>query len=53
VPQIALTWLAKHYGLISEDNLDRRGRGLRHWGASDYRPSIDGLRDEDRGESGG
>jgi hypothetical protein len=44
VLQIALTRLAKHYGLIAEESLLRRGRGLRHWGAADYRPSLDGER---------
>jgi hypothetical protein len=39
-----LTRLAKHYGLIAEESLLRRGRGLRHWGAAGYRPSLDGER---------
>jgi hypothetical protein len=43
VLQIALTRLAKHYGLIAEDG-PRRGRGLRHWGEADYRPSLDRWR---------
>lgn len=43
VLQIALTRLAKHYGLINDGKLDRRTRGVRHWGVSDYRPSIDGC----------
>ncbi|ODA66870.1 hypothetical protein A7A08_02167 [Methyloligella halotolerans] len=39
VLQIALTRLARHYGLISND---RRGTGrLRHWGEADYRPTIE------------
>jgi Domain of unknown function (DUF6456) len=51
VLQIALTRLAKHYGLIAEGRLQRRGRGLRHWGASDYRPSLDGeSRDESQAD---
>jgi hypothetical protein len=44
VLQSALTRLAKHYGLIAEESLLRRGRGLRHWGAAGYRPSLDGER---------
>lgn len=46
VLQIALTRLAKHYGLISENN-ERRGRGMRHWGEDNYRPTIDGCRNGD------
>lgn len=41
VLQIALTRLARYYGLVSDGqlaaNLKRR---LQHWGADDYRPSI-------------
>ncbi|XSG81230.1 MAG: DUF6456 domain-containing protein [Methyloligella sp. ZOD6] len=39
VLQIALTRLARHYGLVSDGN--RTGRRLRHWGTEDYRPSLD------------
>jgi hypothetical protein len=46
VLQIALTRLAKHYGLIAERRFLRRG--LRHWGDTDYRPRIDGVPDENR-----
>ena len=49
VLQIALTRLAKHYGLIT-DAKAQRGRGLRHWGEAGYRPRIDGGRD---GEASG
>jgi hypothetical protein len=42
VLQIALTRLARHYGLIGDDRQTRRKRrGLRHWGSADYRPSLD------------
>lgn len=41
VLQVALTRLAKHYGLIAEEPV-RRGRALRHWSDADYRPRIDG-----------
>lgn len=45
VLQIALTRLARHYGLIGEDEKQARGRsGLRHWGSEDYRPSLDAWR---------
>jgi hypothetical protein len=46
--QMALTSLARHYGLIS-DSEGGAGvrRRLQHWGASDYRPSVeDGGRQE-------
>lgn len=54
VLQIALTRLAKHYGLIAEDRATRRGRGLRHWGEADYRPTLDGWKQEESrdGEEG-
>ena len=42
VLQIALTRLARHYGLIGDDRKVRRERrGLRHWGSDDYRPTLD------------
>ena len=42
VLQIALTRLARHYGLISDDRKVRRERrSLRHWGSADYRPTLD------------
>ncbi len=41
VLQIALTRLARHYGLIgTEERADRPGRRLRHWGSEDYRPTL-------------
>jgi hypothetical protein len=41
--QIALTRLARHYGLVSDRQLNERiGRRLRHWGTQDYRPSLSG-----------
>ncbi len=52
VLQIALTRLAKHYGLISEDR-EGRGRTMRHWGEADYRPSLDGWREEEGSLGGG
>ena len=51
VLQIALTRLARHYGLIGDDRQTRRGRrGLRHWGSADYRPTLDGW-SKDNGAS--
>jgi hypothetical protein len=44
VLQIALTRLARHYGLISSDSRPAPKRGLRHWGAPDYRPTLDAWR---------
>jgi len=41
VLQIALTSLARHYGLISDAQPSRATSRMRHWGTSDYRPSID------------
>jgi hypothetical protein len=48
VLQIALTRLARHYGLLG-DGLGGRGKGrkLRHWGSEDYRPTLDAWRAED------
>ena len=44
VLQMALSALARHYGLSSVQNPARRNT-LTHWGAEDYRPEIDGLED--------
>lgn len=42
--QIALTRLARHYGLISDRQLSAPIRQrMQHWGAADYRPSFDGV----------
>lgn len=42
VLQIALTRLARHYGLIAAGDRDQRAsRKLRHWGSDDYRPTLD------------
>jgi hypothetical protein len=41
VLQIALTRLARHYGLVSDSELTARvKRKLVHWGVEDYRPKI-------------
>jgi hypothetical protein len=42
VLQIALTRLARHYRLVSDDQLLARGlrRKLLHWGGDGYRPSL-------------
>ena len=51
VLQIALTRLARHYGLSETQKPARRG--LRHWGSEDYRPTLDAWRSGGRsiGES--
>jgi hypothetical protein len=41
VLQLALTRLARHYGLIAPEPAPT---GLRHWGSDDYRPNIDAWR---------
>jgi hypothetical protein len=46
VLQIALTRLARHYGLIADGTQRPARRGLRHWGSEDYRPTIDAWRSE-------
>jgi len=46
VLQLALTRLARHYGLLRSD-ADGRGRAaVRHWGADGYRPSFEVAPDE-------
>lgn len=44
VLQIALTRLARHYGLLRDENMRRSG-GIRHWGSEDYRPTLDAWLD--------
>ncbi len=46
VLQIALTRLARHYGLIGDGAQRPARRSLRHWGSEDYRPTIDAWRKE-------
>jgi hypothetical protein len=47
VLQIALTMLARHYGLIREEGRRPAGsRRLRHWGSEDYRPTLDAWREK-------
>lgn len=41
VLQLALTRLARHYGLDVPDETCRRRKGIRHWGSEDYRPTLD------------
>jgi hypothetical protein len=43
VLQLALTRLARHYGLIAQAPPDAPAR-LRHWGSDDYRPDLDAWR---------
>ena len=47
VLQIALTRLARHYGLIGNEERRAPRRGLRHWGAPDYRPTLDAWQKND------
>jgi hypothetical protein len=44
VLQIALTRLARHYGLIADVSAKSARRRLRHWGSADYRPTLDAWR---------
>ena len=50
VLQIALTRLARHYGLIGSETQKPARRGLRHWGSEDYRPTLDAWRSGGRAE---
>lgn len=44
VLQMALTRLARHYGLLPPETPAAMPRGdIRRWGAADYRPTIDGA----------
>jgi hypothetical protein len=43
VLQLALTRLARHYGLLAPQPRSGTQR-LRHWGSEDYRPDIDAWR---------
>ena len=40
VLQIALTQLARHYGLLRAEPASRRAAPIRHWGIDDYRPRV-------------
>jgi hypothetical protein len=40
VLQIALTQLARHYGMVRAEPDARRPAFIRHWGADDYRPQV-------------
>ena len=46
VLQIALTRLARHYGLIRDEGARPGSRRLRHWGSKDFRPTLDAWREE-------
>lgn len=40
VLRIALDRLARHYGFASAAAGPARSRGIAHWGAEDYRPTL-------------
>jgi hypothetical protein len=44
VLQLALTRLARHYGLDVRDSTPQRRQDIRHWGSEDYRPTLDARR---------
>jgi hypothetical protein len=47
VLQLALTRLARHYGLIRDEADGPRSlRRVRHWGTEDYRPTLDAWREQ-------
>src|SRR4030066_187534 len=48
--QIALTRLARHYGLIKDDKQKPAARGPRPWGSEDYRPTLDAWKSGRSGE---
>jgi hypothetical protein len=48
VLQLALTRLARHYGLIIPEHGPSPGRArLRHWGEEGYRPTLDAWQGSD------
>jgi hypothetical protein len=47
VLQLALTRLARHYGLNLADETHPRGNAIRHWGSEDYRPTLDAWQRSD------
>jgi len=45
--KVALTVLARHYGLLPPDDGAWLGRiGIRHWGSPDFRPSLEAWKDD-------
>ena len=42
VLQLALTALARHYGLLASPPLPREAGHILHWGQADYRPALGG-----------
>ena len=47
VLQLALTRLARHYGIDVPDKTQQRRKGIRHWGSEDYRPTLDAWQRSD------
>jgi hypothetical protein len=47
VLRLALTRLARHYGLAVPGESHRSRKGIRHWGSEDYRPTLDAWQSGD------
>jgi hypothetical protein len=48
VLELALTRLARHYGILAETEAAEFRRPARHWGTPDYRPLADGVPERDQ-----
>ena len=53
VLQIALTQLARHYGLLRAEPAARRPAHIRHWGVDDYRPRVGVMASDGAGDGNG
>jgi hypothetical protein len=52
VLQIALTQLARHYGLLRAQADSKRSASIRHWGVENYRPQVAMVRRRGSGVTG-